>query len=131
MKKNIDNISKRFLKAIELTGDTGYKVSKKIKSISNSKLTHIRSGRNRPTLDMIEDFCEEYSNISLVWIVTGHSSPYSKDNVYEDNENDLKELAQQTINQHEKLLHIVDYRKWFDNEVMEVAKKLIQGTLES
>ncbi len=130
MKKELSDISKRFLKAIELTEDTGYKVSKKIPSISNPKLTHIRTGRNRPTIDMIEVFCKEYTSISFVWIVTGHGSPYAKDNVYQDNEDDLKAFAKQAIVKHEKLLNIIEYRQWFDNEVMEVAKKLIQGALK-
>lgn len=55
----------------EEKGFTGYRLAKEIDEITSSKLTHIKSGRNRPSLEIIDALVKKFPRISKVWILTG------------------------------------------------------------
>lgn len=49
--------------------------------ISTSSLSHIFSGRNNPSLDMVKRLHKSFPNISLNWIMYGEGDMYSKENI--------------------------------------------------
>lgn len=89
IKKDIPEINKRFLEVILKKGYSGYKLSKEVKEISESKLTHIRSGRNEPSKDLINALLNKFPDVSYDWLVNGSGemlgdSNSKEDYVYED-----------------------------------------------
>lgn len=50
-------------------------------SIQRSNISHILSGRNKPSLDFIEKFINYFPNEDVIWLITG---------VNKDNENDFQ-----------------------------------------
>lgn len=71
MKKEIPDINKRFLQIIEYKGYSGYKLSKEVKEITESKLTHIRSGRNEPSKEMILALLNKFQDVNSSWLLMG------------------------------------------------------------
>tara|TARA_R110002051_G_scaffold224048_1_gene287243 strand:- start:4468 stop:5229 length:762 start_codon:yes stop_codon:yes gene_type:complete len=71
MKKQIPDINKRFLQVMEENDYSGYKFAKEFKEVSESKLTHIRSGRNQPSTDLISALIKKFPNISYNWLLAG------------------------------------------------------------
>ena len=67
----ISDLSKRFLDEIKRIGISGYKISKKIPEITESKLTHIRKGRNEPSRKVLDLISIEFSSFDLGYVLTG------------------------------------------------------------
>ena len=40
-------------------------------SIQRSNISHILSGRNKPSLDFIEKFINHFPNEDVIWLITG------------------------------------------------------------
>lgn len=74
MKKEIPDINKRFLRIIKDKGYSGYKLSKEVKEITESKLTHIRSGRNEPSKEIILALLNKFPDINSSWLLTGEGN---------------------------------------------------------
>ena len=51
-------------------------------SIQRSNISHILSGRNKPSLDFIEKFINNFPNEDVIWLITGV--------IKEKNNNDLE-----------------------------------------
>lgn len=71
MKNDLPEINKRFLQIIEEKGYTGYRLAKESNLITQSKLTHIRSGRNEVSADMIKGLLSVFPDVNYTWISTG------------------------------------------------------------
>lgn len=56
-----------FLKSKRLTAN---ELSKLI-NVQRSTLSHILSGRNKPSLDLIERFTEAFPQVDIIWLITG------------------------------------------------------------
>src|SRR5690554_3661175 len=95
-KDEIPEINSRFLKAFESKGYSGYKLSKEVKIISESKLTHIRSGRNEPSRELINALVQKFPDININWILTGEGQMLKVSSKTETNkpspQNDNNEL---------------------------------------
>ena len=68
------DISKRFLRIIEDSGMSAYKISKEVPQISNPKITHIKSGRNAPSPEMCNALLDYLQVYSKVWLLTGEGN---------------------------------------------------------
>ncbi len=42
--------------------------------VQRSNISHILSGRNKPSIDFLEKLCTKFPNIDLKWLITGISS---------------------------------------------------------
>lgn len=76
---NEENIS-----ATKLADDIG---------VQRSSISHILSGRNKPSYDFIEKMLEKYPKISADWLITG------KGNMYKPIQNDKKIKLQEYNNE--------------------------------
>ncbi len=47
-------------------------------NIQRSNLSHILSGRNKPSLDFIEKFISKFPNEDVIWLITGNKSDKNK-----------------------------------------------------
>ena len=70
-KSTISDLSKRFFIAIERIGYTGYQISKEVDGISQQTLTHIRNGRNAPSVKVIGALLKKFPSINANWLLTG------------------------------------------------------------
>lgn len=52
----------------------------KIIQVQRSTLSHILSGRNKPSLDLVERFHNAFPELSLEWLITGVGSMYKQSN---------------------------------------------------
>ncbi len=77
--EKISDLSNRFLTAINKLGISGYKLSKEIPEISQSTLTHIKSGRNEPSKTALDLFLKKYPEINASWLLTGEGSIIKSD----------------------------------------------------
>jgi len=59
---------------IDNEGLTASKFSEKI-GVQRSSVSHILSGRNKPSLDFVLKLCDYYNDIDLDWLLKGISSP--------------------------------------------------------
>lgn len=76
MKKNnqIPEINKRFLQVMKENGYTAYRLAKEVSEISQSKMTHLKSGRNEPSSEMIRGLLSVFPDTDYNWLLTGEKS---------------------------------------------------------
>ncbi len=68
---NLNPLSERFLKAMDVLGVTGYKLAKQKILPADSTLTAIKRGYQKPSRNTIEAFLEAYPNINRTWLLKG------------------------------------------------------------
>lgn len=78
---NSKDFSKRLEKVIEFYGESASSFSEKI-GVQRSSISHILSGRNKPSLDFIMKVLSVYPEVELYWLLNGKgnfpSAPGSK-----------------------------------------------------
>ena len=67
---NSDDFAKRLEKVIEFYGETASSFSEKI-GVQRSSISHILSGRNKPSLDFVLKVLSEYPEVELYWLLNG------------------------------------------------------------
>jgi len=91
----------RIVKILTNEGISPSKFSDKI-GVTRSSISHILSGRNKPSLDVITKILTNYKNINPEWLILG-KEPMYKENIQAslfDNDNTfLKEKEEVTINE--------------------------------
>ena len=70
----MDKFKDRLLELIESKNISASELSKKI-NVQRSNISHILSGRNKPSLDFVLKLCDYYNDIDLDWLLKGISSP--------------------------------------------------------
>ena len=70
----MDEVKDRVLELIKSKNSSASEVSKKI-NVQRSNISHILSGRNKPSLDFVLKLCDYYNDIDLDWLLKGISSP--------------------------------------------------------
>ena len=80
---NNEEFAKRLEKVIEFYGETASSFSEKI-GVQRSSISHILSGRNKPSLDFVLKVLSEYPEVELYWLLNGKgtfpsSTPISDD----------------------------------------------------
>lgn len=78
-KNDLSGISKRFFLAMETVGYTGYQLAHEVDGISQQVLTHIRTGRNIPSVKIIYAFLQRFPHINANWLITGKGSILSNE----------------------------------------------------
>lgn len=67
---NIDDFVKRLQKVMDFYGETSSSFAEKI-GVQRSSISHILSGRNKPSLDFILKVLSSYPDVELYWLVNG------------------------------------------------------------
>ena len=70
----MDEFKYRLLELIKSKNISASELSKKI-NVQRSNISHILSGRNKPSLDFVLKLCDYYNDIDLDWLLKGISSP--------------------------------------------------------
>ena len=78
---DIPEINKRFLKVLKHYDYSGYKFSKEFSNVSESKITHIRSGRNEPSKDLINTLLKKFNKVNTNWLLTGEGNMIIEDEI--------------------------------------------------
>lgn len=67
---NSEDFAKRLEKVIDFYGETASSFSEKI-GVQRSSISHILSGRNKPSLDFVLKVLAEYPEVELYWLLNG------------------------------------------------------------
>ncbi|MDR1005138.1 MAG: hypothetical protein LBL97_09105, partial [Prevotellaceae bacterium] len=87
-KKELDESNKRFMKVMEWTELPAGKFATSI-GATQSSISHITSGRNKPGMSMLNRIRENYPEINFEWLLTGNGSMLAEtDEVIPSREND-------------------------------------------
>lgn len=69
--QKISDKSKRLLELIKAIGLNGYKLEREIPGFTQAKLTHIKSGRNELSNELLDKLLTKWPNINVEWLLTG------------------------------------------------------------
>lgn len=64
----------RFMKVLSYYKYSGYKLSKEVEGISEAKITHIRNGRNKPSLELINVLIKKFPEVNKSWLLNGEGN---------------------------------------------------------
>lgn len=67
---NIDDFVIRLQKVMDFYGETSSSFAEKI-GVQRSSISHILSGRNKPSLDFILKVLSSYPDVELYWLING------------------------------------------------------------
>lgn len=67
---NIDDFTKRLQKVMDFYGETSSSFAEKI-GVQRSSISHILSGRNKPSLDFILKVLSSFPDVELYWLLNG------------------------------------------------------------
>ncbi|QDO95022.1 helix-turn-helix transcriptional regulator [Formosa sediminum] len=70
---NSDEFTKRLQKVIDFYGESASSFSEKI-GVQRSSISHILSGRNKPSLDFVMKILSTYPEVELYWLLNGKGS---------------------------------------------------------
>lgn len=79
-KGKLSELAGRFIKVIDTMGYSGYKIAKEADGISQPVITHIRKGRNEPSLKVIIALLKLFPEVNPSWLLTGRGTMLLKDN---------------------------------------------------
>lgn len=94
---NSDDFAKRLQKVIEYYGESASSFSEKI-GVQRSSISHILSGRNKPSLDFVLKVLSSYPEVELYWLLNGKGEfPYQTEkNPAAENRN--SEVSERSVN---------------------------------
>ena len=67
---NSDDFAKRLQKVIDFYGESASSFSEKI-GVQRSSISHILSGRNKPSLDFVMKILDTFPEVELYWLLNG------------------------------------------------------------
>lgn len=67
---NIDDFTKRLQKVMDFYGETSSSFAEKI-GVQRSSISHILSGRNKPSLDFVLKVLSSFPDVELYWLLNG------------------------------------------------------------
>lgn len=70
---NIEAFTKRLQKVIDYYGESASSFAEKI-GVQRSSISHILSGRNKPSLDFVLKILEAFPEVELYWLLNGKGS---------------------------------------------------------
>ena len=81
-------MNKRLQQILDLEDLTPAKLAERI-GVQPSGISHILSGRNKPSYDFINKLLHHFPNINAEWLITGKGKPYKSQSVNSDPKEDL------------------------------------------
>jgi len=80
-------MNRRLQQILDLENITPAKLAEKI-GVQPSGISHILSGRNKPSYDFINKLLLHFPNISAEWLITGKGKPYKNQSINSDQNED-------------------------------------------
>ena len=77
---NTLKMNKRFQKWLDYNDINSNKLAEKI-NVSRATISHIISGRNKPSVDFLHKILKKYPDLNLNWLVTGAGSMKIDNNI--------------------------------------------------
>ncbi|WP_345167719.1 helix-turn-helix transcriptional regulator [Algibacter aquimarinus] len=77
---NTEEFAKRIQKIIEYYGETASSFAEKI-GVQRSSISHVLSGRNKPSLEFVLKVVSSYQEVELYWLLNGKGEFPSGDNL--------------------------------------------------
>ena len=74
----MDKFTKRLLEILETNNLSASQFAEKI-GVQRSSVSHILSGRNKPSLDFLIKIHDAFDEVNLEWLILGKPSSLSKD----------------------------------------------------
>lgn len=74
---SIPEENERFMEVLSYFKYSGYKFSKEAEGVSEAKIAHIRNGRNKPSLELINALLKKFPEVNKSWLLTGEGSMLS------------------------------------------------------
>ncbi len=68
---SIPEINKRVLEVLKYKNYTGYRLEKEKTGIKQVQISHIKNGRNKPSLDLINLLVEKFPDLNKSWLISG------------------------------------------------------------
>lgn len=84
---NIDDFTLKLQTILDYYSLTASAFADKI-GVQRSSLSHLLSGRNKPSLDFVLKISEEFPEVDLYWLLQGKGE-FPKDTIHEDTKNDV------------------------------------------
>lgn len=142
---NIEDFIKRLELILEYYSLTASSFADKI-SVQRSSMSHLLSGRNKPSLDFIMKLVEEFPEVSLEWILNGKGnfpkddfaptptiiSPENK--IVQEQKEDLFSSQPEKQNEtfeEKKVTQISNFENHSENEIERVVIFFKNGTFKS
>ncbi len=75
---NIEGFTKRLQKVIDFYGESASSFAEKV-GVQRSTISHILSGRNKPSLDFVMKVLSHFPEVELYWLMNG-KGVFPKDN---------------------------------------------------
>jgi transcriptional regulator with XRE-family HTH domain len=73
-------MNKRFQKWLDYNDINSNKLAENI-NVSRATISHIMSGRNKPSVDFLHKILNKYPDLNLNWLVTGNGSMKIDNNI--------------------------------------------------
>ena len=82
MYTNVNKVkmNKRFQKWLDYNDINSNKLAENI-NVSRATISHIMSGRNKPSVDFLHKILNKYPDLNLNWLVTGNGSMKIDNNI--------------------------------------------------
>ena len=93
---NIEDFIKRLEIILEYYSLNASSFADKI-GVQRSSLSHLLSGRNKPSLDFILKILDVFPDVDLYWILNGKGNFPKKSEQLDKNENSVEQVAKQNI----------------------------------
>ncbi len=71
----MESFSDRLKKVLEIKNLTSSELAEKL-NIQRSSISHLLSGRNKPSFDFLSKFTRLFPDIDIKWFITGEGTPY-------------------------------------------------------
>lgn len=97
-----------------------------ILNIQRSNLSHILSGRNKPSLDFIEKFISKFPDEDLIWLITGNKSLQNQQKLSNQNKesiilvNDQKKSEKNTNTETNKNCKIIKIITFYEDKTFDI-----------
>ena len=105
----MNDIAKRIAEIMKKKKISASDLSKKI-NVQKSSISHILSGRNKPSLDFVVKLSDSFSDINVEWLINGEKSttPSLNSKLLEKNNNGLSPLDLINKNKFSLSNHIIN-----------------------
>lgn len=79
---SIPEVNVRFMQVLSYYNYSGYKSSQEVEEISQAKISHVKSGRNKPGLDLISALLKKFPDVNARWLIVGDGEMFNVENDY-------------------------------------------------
>lgn len=111
---NSADFTKRLQKVIDYYNESASSFAEKI-GVQRSSISHILSGRNKPSLDFVMKILHSYPEVELYWLMNGKGNFPTQPNISESPNSNLEDTKSKTqiskSESHSKIEKIVVFYK--------------------